>query len=50
MTKETDMKRYNKVLIACEESQGVTKEMRALGVEAYSCDIEPHCGQRLSWV
>jgi hypothetical protein len=30
-----------KVLIACEESQAVTKEMRALGVEAYSCDIEP---------
>jgi hypothetical protein len=28
-----------KVLIACEESQAVTIEMRALGIEAYSCDI-----------
>lgn len=30
-----------KVLIACEESQAVTKEFRALGYEAFSCDIEP---------
>ena len=33
-----------RVLIACEESQAVTKEMRALGIEAYSCDIEPCSG------
>lgn len=28
-----------KVLVACEESQIVTKAFRAKGVEAYSCDI-----------
>ena len=33
-----------KVLIACEESQIVTMEMRKLGIEAYSCDIEPCSG------
>ena len=30
-----------KVLIACEESQTLTKEFRKLGIEAYSCDILP---------
>ena len=29
-----------KVLIACECSQTVCKEFRALGHEAYSCDID----------
>ena len=38
-----------KVLIACEESQVVTKEMRALGIEAYSCDIEPCSGGHPEW-
>jgi hypothetical protein len=38
-----------KVLIACEESQIVTKEMRALGIEAYSCDIEPCSGGCPEW-
>jgi hypothetical protein len=38
-----------RVLIACEESQAVTKEMRALGVEAYSCDIEPCSGGHPEW-
>jgi len=38
-----------KVLIACEESQAVTKEMRALGVEAYSCDIKPCSGGHPEW-
>ena len=28
-----------KILVACEESQVVTKELRRLGHEAYSCDI-----------
>jgi hypothetical protein len=37
------------ILIACEESQAVTKEMRALGVEAYSCDIEPCSGDHPEW-
>ena len=38
-----------KVLIACEESQAVTKEMRTIGVEAYSCDIEPCSGGYPEW-
>lgn len=33
-----------KILVACEESQAVTKELRLLGHEAYSCDIEPCSG------
>jgi hypothetical protein len=28
-----------KILIACEESQSVTIEMRKLGHEAFSCDL-----------
>ena len=27
-----------KILVACEESQAVTIELRKLGHEAYSCD------------
>lgn len=38
-----------KVLIACEESQAVTIEMRNLGIEAYSCDIEPCSGGHPEW-
>jgi len=38
-----------KVLIACEESQAVTIEMRKLGIEAYSCDTEPCSGGRPEW-
>jgi hypothetical protein len=38
-----------KVLIACEESQAVTIEMRNLGIEAFSCDIEPCSGNRPEW-
>jgi hypothetical protein len=33
-----------KILVACEESQAVTKEFRKLGHEAYSCDIQPCSG------
>ena len=29
-----------RILIACEESQAVCIEMRRLGHEAYSCDIQ----------
>ncbi len=29
-----------RILVACEESQAVTKELRKLGHEAYSCDIQ----------
>ena len=39
----------NKVLIACEESQAVTIEMRKLGIEAFSCDIEPCSGGHPEW-
>lgn len=38
-----------KVLVACEESQAVTIELRALGIEAFSCDIEPCSGFHPEW-
>lgn len=38
-----------KVLIACEESQAVTKEFRKLGHEAFSCDILPCSGGHPEW-
>lgn len=38
-----------RVLVACEESQAVTKEMRKIGIEAYSCDILPCSGGHPEW-
>ena len=38
-----------RILLACEESQAVTKELRALGHEAYSCDILPESGGHPEW-
>ena len=38
-----------KVLIACEESQVVTKAFRRTGHEAYSCDIAECSGNRPEW-
>ena len=38
-----------RVLLACEESQRVTKEFRALGHEAYSCDVLPTSGDNPEW-
>ena len=38
-----------KVLVACEESQTVTKEFRKLGHEAYSLDILPCSGGHPEW-
>lgn len=38
-----------RVLVACEESQAVTIELRKLGHEAYSCDIEPCSGGNPEW-
>jgi len=38
-----------KILVACEESQAVTKEFRKLGHEAYSCDILPCSGGHAEW-
>ena len=38
-----------KVLVACEESQAVTKEFRSRGHEAYSCDLQPCSGGYYGW-
>lgn len=38
-----------KVLVACEESQAVTIELRKLGHEAYSCDIQECSGGHPEW-
>lgn len=38
-----------RVLVACEESQEVVKAFRALGHEAYSCDLEPCSGGKPEW-
>ncbi len=38
-----------KVLVACEESQAVTKEFRRLGHEAYSCDLQECSGGHPEW-
>ena len=38
-----------RILVACEESQAVTKEFRRLGHEAYSCDIQPCSGGYPKW-
>lgn len=38
-----------KILIACEESQAVCTEMRRLGHEAYSCDIQECSGGHPEW-
>lgn len=37
------------ILVACEESQAVTKELRRLGHEAYSCDIIECSGGHPEW-
>lgn len=38
-----------RVLVACEESQAVTIEMRRLGHEAYSCDLQACSGGHPEW-
>lgn len=38
-----------KILVACEESQAITKELRKLGHEAYSCDILKCSGGYPEW-
>lgn len=37
------------ILVACEESQAVTKELRRLGHCAFSCDIVPTTGGHPEW-
>jgi hypothetical protein len=38
-----------RILVACEESQAVTIELRNLGHEAYSCDIQDCSGGHPEW-
>ena len=38
-----------RVLVACEESQAVTIELRKLGHEAFSCDLLPCSGGHQEW-
>lgn len=38
-----------RILVACEESQAVTIELRRLGHEAYSCDIQECSGGHPEW-
>lgn len=38
-----------KILVGCEESQAVTKELRRLGHEAYSCDLQECSGGHPEW-
>jgi site-specific DNA-cytosine methylase len=38
-----------RILVACEESQAVTKELRYLGHEAFSCDLLPCSGGHPEW-
>ena len=37
------------ILVACEESQAVTKEFRKLAHKAFSCDIQPTSGEHPDW-
>jgi len=37
------------ILIGCEESQAICLAFRALGHEAYSCDLKPCSGGRPEW-
>jgi hypothetical protein len=38
-----------RILVACEESQAVTIELRKLGHEAFSCDLLPCSGAHPEW-
>lgn len=38
-----------RILLACEESQAVTKAFRKLGFEAFSCDLLPCSGGHPEW-
>ena len=37
------------ILVACEESQSVTVELRKLGIKAFSCDILDQSGEHPEW-
>ena len=38
-----------KILIACEESQTITKAFRKKGHNAYSCDLQEESGGHPEW-
>ncbi|NRA76732.1 MAG: hypothetical protein HRU18_00870 [Pseudoalteromonas sp.] len=38
-----------RILVACEESQAVTIELRSLGHEAFSCDVDDCSGGHPEW-
>jgi hypothetical protein len=38
-----------RILVACEESQAITKELRKLGHDAYSCDLLKCSGGHPEW-
>ena len=48
-TEKLALQKPLKILVACEESQAVTKELRRLGHGAYSCDILPCSGGHPEW-
>jgi len=39
----------SKILIACEESQAITIQMRKIGLKAFSCDLKPCSGGYPEW-
>lgn len=43
------MNKLLRVLVGCEESQEVCKAFRALGHEAYSCDLQECSGEKPEW-
>jgi hypothetical protein len=45
----TKQKSMAKILVACEESQTITKILRQLGHDAFSCDILPCSGGHPEW-
>lgn len=49
MTTNIVMQKSLRVLVACEESQAVTTELRKLGHEAYSCDLLECSGGHPEW-
>lgn len=42
-------KKKLRILVACEESQAITKELRKLGHDAFSCDLLPCSGGHPEW-
>lgn len=43
------IKNKMRILVACEESQAITKELRKLGHDAFSCDLLPCSGGHPEW-